>query len=740
MGMDRSTKWLTSAALSLLAACVWSSTVATSFAQFGPFWFPSGGPSFDVSDSVTVDEIGSSGKKQFEQSRAFLANSQWAEAIDILRRVAETHGEKVVAVDDHVYLSVRDYCQLQYAELPAAGLMIYRQLVDPQAKKWYEQGIASRDQASLELVLSQAFCSSWGDDALLALGEFQLEQGNISLARDYWDRLIPSASRPQGRLTRLVYPDTDIAPAEIRARLVLASILEGSRALARHELQRFGDVLSSHQGRLAGKHGNYAELLGQMIDSVTPLVAVDSDLTWPSFAGSTRRQHPIGGTIDIAAVRWKQSLPLSPPVEYKTGPRRVAEQPKEPLSYHPIVVDDLAVVLTKVQEKATDPNRLIQQLHVFNLRSGEPAWGDGPLELDIGPRVSSAQSAALGVARFTLTAHGQRLYVRVGNPNTTIPSSDQPFPKTPGSLMCLDLTQQGKVLWDLSPGEEKWSFEGAPVCDGTNLYIGMRRSDVRPQAHVACFDAQTRQMRWRRFISAAETPGQGQMEEVTHNLLTLDGDRLYYNTNLGTVAALDTHDGHVQWIHRYQRARGDSSYEPHLHFTRDLTPCIVDRGRLFVAPSDTSRILALDAYSGELLWETGLANNVVHLLGVVNGKLVASGDKLWFIQVDPVETRREPRIEDRFIGGKVLADWPPADKQCGSFGRGVIVGNEVYFPTHDALQVFDTLPDRPVHQRTIELTETRGAHGGNLTVAAGHLLITNHREILAFEQVAGSGR
>ena len=63
----------------------------------------------------------------------------------------------------------------------------------------------------------------------------------------------------------------------------------------------------------------------------------------------------------------------------------------------------------------------------------------------------------------------------------------------------------------------------------------MRKSDVRPQAHVACFDAETGRRRWRTMICAAETPGGGQTDEITHNLLTLEQGTLYYNTNLGAV-------------------------------------------------------------------------------------------------------------------------------------------------------------------------------------------------------------
>src|SRR6185295_8436647 len=95
-----------------------------------------------------------------------------------------------------------------------------------------------------------------------------------------------------------------------------------------------------------------------------------------------------------------------------------------------------------------------------------------------------------------------------------------------GALVCLDLRTQGGLVNRLVP-DDKWAFEGTPVCDGNNVYVAMRYSDVRPQSHVACYDAQLGRLRWRRLICSAETIGRGQADEATQNLLTLVGDTLY---------------------------------------------------------------------------------------------------------------------------------------------------------------------------------------------------------------------
>ena len=96
------------------------------------------------------------------------------------------------------------------------------------------------------------FLSSWGDEACFALGEIALEQGDFEQARWCWERISPelrtpaglplwraalksgeslakgkgeTASGVQGAAAWLAYPDTDLNLADVRARLVLASIM-----------------------------------------------------------------------------------------------------------------------------------------------------------------------------------------------------------------------------------------------------------------------------------------------------------------------------------------------------------------------------------------------------------------------------------------------------------------------------------------------------------------------------------
>ena len=211
----------------------------------------------------------------------------------------------------------------------------------------------------------------------------------------------------------------------------------------------------------------------------------------------------------------------------------------------------------------------------------------------------------------------------------------------------------------------------------------------------------------------------GQAGECTHNLLTLAEGVVYVNTNLGAVAALAADSGRPMWVVQYPRAKKGDLNQRAAHFYRDLTPCLYDRGRLIVAPSDSESILAYDAATGLLLWESSLAKDVVHLLGIRGETLWASGEKLWTINVTT---------------GKVGYPWPEGPTPKG-FGRGILAGSKVYWPTAAAIHVFDQRTYR--EEAPIEL-ETRGLPSGNLVAAGETLIIAGSQQLLALGPAAAA--
>ena len=146
-----------------------------------------------------INTISGAVASRLEQARALVAARSWDEAVDIYRELAADKTDRVVALDDARYVNLRTYCQLQLARLPAEALAAYRRRVDPLAERWYRDGLAARDEQQLSRVVNELFCSSWGDDALLALGELALERADYDAARRAWEQISPQLRDPNGR-------------------------------------------------------------------------------------------------------------------------------------------------------------------------------------------------------------------------------------------------------------------------------------------------------------------------------------------------------------------------------------------------------------------------------------------------------------------------------------------------------------------------------------------------------------
>ena len=133
-----------------------------------------------------------------------------------------------------------------------------------------KKALPAATRSLLDNVVQQAFASSWGDKALMALGEIRLEEADFSAARWCWERILPVRDAdPEYRCpTRSTgypdtwpgYPDSTLDPAAVRARLVLVSILEGSPSRAREELSEFVRLHGEARGRLGGREVRYRPL------------------------------------------------------------------------------------------------------------------------------------------------------------------------------------------------------------------------------------------------------------------------------------------------------------------------------------------------------------------------------------------------------------------------------------------------------------------------------------------------
>ncbi len=376
---------------------------------------------------------------------------------------------------------------------------------------------------------------------------------------DVWDELSTSLRIPQDAAGWLAYPDTDLPVASVWARLVMASILEGSTERAELELELLRRLHPDASGVIAGQEGKYHELLAAQLAKSRSWPGLPVTADWPTLGGNAAHNKRASWDIDIARrVIWQTELPaITAPREQVGETRtRVAEHADALLSYHVAVCDGVIYIQQPGMLRAL---RLTDGTPCFATASGVPS----PRDFSYGkfyqwtshsPKLVPERFAYSGVPRYSLSVRHDRLFARMGIGWTGGGNEVGPRPDERSFLVGIDLHTQ-KLLFDrIFPDEPGWEFEASPLSDGARLYVSQRRRDqVNAQARVACFDVQTGRLVWKTDVVRGEVPS-GVLYQLTNSALSLQQGRLYFSTQLGAVAALRVSDGRIEWLCSYRRA------------------------------------------------------------------------------------------------------------------------------------------------------------------------------------------
>ena len=345
------------------------------------------------------------------------------------------------------------------------------------------------------------------------------------------------------------------------------------------ELDRFQRRFPEAAGELSGRRAPWSKLLGDLLETSRTWPERRASDAWTQFAANSAARGasvPGSGHRRSPAVASRLDAALPSRGVARRGRTGDGGTRRRFLPFHPIVLGPYVAL----QDGGG--------VRVWQASTGAPAFpGDERAAVFASP-VPSAWLAApgmrvTGVPRFPLSSDGETLWARVGAPWL---SSDRPTGSDllPARLVALDLAAEGRAqaAWPLDAARfgEEWTWEGPPVCVDGLVYVGLRRCDpVQAQSHVACFDASTGTLRWRRFIAAASAP-RARAVEWTQHLLTWYEGRLFYHARVGVVACLNPQDGVIEWLTRYPRAVSDlaSVEQDELFRQRDLTPCLVHQG------------------------------------------------------------------------------------------------------------------------------------------------------------------
>lgn len=671
-------------------------------------------------------------------------DGQWSEALDLYERVITQFGDAVAEVPKNdpaadptgaskLYVDARLHCQRRLAALPAEALALYRRRVDSRAERMFRQAAAKRDSALLQRISAEMFCSSWGDDALDLQGDLAFQRGEFGEALAAYRQLLPDRA---GQSLGLTYPDPEVDLARVAAKKLLCRAALGSEVPTEADLAAFAKAYPNAAGAFAGREGALVDSLKAALSADRLSVPALPEDRWPTYGGSPARTAVAAGPIDVGSFQWKVKLDPAPALRsapinmmrFSTATSTTALSADQQLAYFPIVVGDQVVVC--------DDSKITS---FFLNKRGESAEGPTLKELVAwdqklggGSQAPSATRTTTGIPRYTLTASADRVFARLGG-------SGRSGSGGVSTLVAVRSNREieGKLIWKRSAsdltlprpkgeGNRVAAYEGSPVADSRNVYIGLTESGVEIGTYVACLDAETGATKWIRYLGNStsgfdnnQNMGFGQLPsvEVGNRLLSLDGRTLYYQTNLGALAALDADSGALRWLATYPtRERGGMTPSP----LRDGNPAVVHEGLVFIAPDDALPLFAFDAATGRLVWQTSRdVSKVSYLLGVARGKLFATGDCVFSIEART---------------GKVLQCWPETGGVKG-YGRGLLAGNAVYWPTETTIYVLDQKTGTPSgDQEPIRLQQDYGIGGGNLAIGDGYLIVAQRDWLVVFAQ------
>lgn len=732
-----------------IACCVASFGGKVACAQFSV-----NGEASLANTAATVESVSSTTQRRLQQVETLLKSEAWGEAIDVLSDLSSQPTAELVSLPGDLLVPLRTYCQMRLAQLPPEGLAIYRQRVDDVAKGWLEEGVGARDEESLKRVVDELFCSSSGDEALLALGELALERGDSGAARGFWESISPGLRGPAGQplallvhnvdLTAnaaairdyiagapqpkswLAYPGSNIALSDLLARLVVASIRERDFDRAERELAILKLLDPQAKGRLAGSDVEYVAALGEMIPSAQSWPQPTRSAGWPTFAGDATRSAAAPALGVVAGVAWKVPLTPRPTFAPRTNfqiingrmvaPTAVPSSSPAPICY-PLVREETVLF------------RDAEQIRAVSLASGEPAITRGGKLYEEQQAASAAPDDMIrrlevfggqvtgGRANSrpqSMTVYGDTL-LAIAPPDETLTNVGRTAARSPDRVIGLDLHRDGLLSVQLEPDDAGWRFSGPPICAGGRMYVAMRREEVQPQLYVACYSAASGRLLWRTSVCSTQADNDFGGRESASDMLTLGSGAVFFNTNVGIVTALEQHDGQVRWLRRYPRGGAGADNNRAVTVNRREVPCLYHRSALVVAPADAASLFALDPGTGATLWATDEPYDVEHLLGAVDGTLVASGRRLWLIDI---------------ASGAVRQRWPDSVAAgIRGTGRGCIAGNEVFWPTDSAIYIFDVTTGGqsrlPIDLKPLEMG------GVNLVAVNGYLLLAGNEQLVA---------
>jgi len=260
----------------------------------------------------------------------------------------------------------------------------------------------------------------------------------------------------------------------------------------------------------------------------------------------------------------------------------------------------------------------------------------------------------------------------------------------------------GRPLWDHAPPadwdglagtfEERMHVIASPLVVGTRVLVPCTFDVSSIDYHVACYALDTGALLWTTFVTRGQFDARTDQGYLIQEfaapplVASPDGKRVFAQTNLGQLAALDTVDGALRWRSEYEPMppplTRSYSPQPRMRYWRTTPPLVVG-DVLLATPRDGTELLVLDLATGRGLgtlpvkgpwWK--YESRVDHLVGARGETLYLGGEQLVAL------TRAGGFGSD--AEWQVAWSYSPGSRPGSPRGaRAQLVGDELFAPGND---------------------------------------------------------
>ncbi|HEX4795155.1 MAG TPA: PQQ-binding-like beta-propeller repeat protein [Humisphaera sp.] len=696
---------------------------------------------------------------------------EWNKSADLFQEVLTKYADRVVPsrldrASDRIcqYTTVTTAVQERLAHWPPEGLDVYRQRYEIPATNLLNQARPD-DSAALNQVYNLYFVTDAGKQAGIRLMDLYTEAGEFPAAAWIGDHLLA------------IHPNLAAERAAVLYRTALAYHFSGNHAAAAERLATMQQKFPTDRGIVRGKDVILAESLAQDLAIAPTSANTFASDSWPMVGGDVSRGKISPAEGKPGARLYGITLP-KPAWQQYTGPQRLAIEQSNKGSEEQGLTLGIMPVADKGELFFQDGTRLF----ALNLESGLPLSGwaqtypDGVFTL--AGTVGSQRMEQLSV---TLT---EREVLAIMGQTDHMGLVRNYAPKTESKLVCLD-RQSGKAKWitalsqlaGLSDAERALTIAGSPlvVGEGVLLFASAPKQSGFEDAYAICLDLNTGKLRWSTYICTANSSNvvYGAIappvsDNASHPAYS--NGRVYVQTNLGALAALDAYSGGIAWVNLYPsdhptpepamgrfRGPGFNNVIPADLAGRSprkpssYNPVIVKDGYVFTMPTDAKYLFIYDAGTGQEFKRIDLADintkwhdkhgttiapdameNLDVLLGVSGDRLLLSGKK----GVICLRWKNYDRVKFDPDDNENSVFWPEP-LPIPVRGRGFIAGKSLYVPCTDRLYRIDVAAGKlvdfyPRGDRGWE--ETEGP--GNVIATAEHVIVAGANSLNVYTDLA----